>query len=140
MKRLNILICGGDILNLQRTAKALADDGVCVEITSQLLDYLWFSANAWDVLLIDLDGLTSFLRSLLPEIGKKFPKLPLVGFSSRTPNDVLGTLRPWGIELDALLDGTPAPEDLIVLFPHVAAKYLCDTRPLRLSDTGPLYG
>jgi len=140
MKRLNILVCGGDILNLKRIAESLSDDGVQVEITSQLLDYLWFSANTWDVLLVDLDGLTSFLRSLLPEINKKFPKLPLVGFSARNPNEILSTVKPWGIELDAFWIGMPAPENLIVLFPEIAAKYLCDTRPLRLPDTGPLAG
>ena len=78
---------------------------------------------------MDLDGLNSFLRSLLPGLCRSFPNLPIIGISTRsTAGDLLGLNS--DLELDACLDKLPRPEDLIVSTPDVAAKYLYDTQPL----------
>lgn len=122
MTPLKILICGGDVPTLQRMAQKLADEGVKVATSTSVIDSLCFSGQEWDFLLIDLDGLTSFLRSLLPAISRKFPALSIIGLSSRAQIDLPGL--GYGLELDDFLSEIPRPEELIVRFPHVAAKYL----------------
>ncbi len=136
MKPLQILLCGGDVVALKQAAQGLVADGVMVELSTQLIDDLCFSRQKWDFLLIDLDGMTSFLRSLLPVVCKKFPNLPIVGFSSRTGSP-LATIG-YGLELDDYVPHSPRAEDLIVRFPHIAAKYLCDTGCLGALGTQPL--
>lgn len=138
MKPLQILLCGGDIIALKRAAQALADEGIVVETSTSLIDDLYFSRQQWDLLLIDLDGLTSFLRSLLPTICRKFPSLPIVGYSSQANKDINPTSLGYGMELDHYLPHSPHAEDLIVRFPHIAAKYLCDTKSLGALGTQPL--
>jgi hypothetical protein len=138
MKALNILICGGDTFSLKRTAQILADDGVVVETSTGVITDLCFSGQEWDMLLIDLDGLTSFLRSLIPEICRRFPELPVVGISTKTTAGASATASGYGFDLDDYLFGIPHPEDLIVRFPRIAAKYLCDTGPLAV-HTQPLH-
>jgi len=138
MKPLHILLCGGDLLALRKTAQGLVDDGVMVELSTQLVDDLYFSGRKWDFLLIDMDGLTSFLRSLLPVVGRRFPNLPIVGFSSRNAAGVDPGQMGYGVELDDYVPHSPRAEDLIVRFPHVAAKYLCDTGCLGALGTQPL--
>lgn len=128
MISLNILICGGDYLALQRIARTLAGDGIRLATSSRLIDDLCFSNLEWDFLLVDLDGLSSFLRSLLPAVSRNFPNLPIIGISSRTDTDPLSLA--YGLDLDDCLFGVPHPEELIVRFPQVAAKYLSDTGPL----------
>ena len=66
MKSLRILLCGGDGPALKKKARVLAEEGMTVEISTQVIDILCFSKQEWDFLMIDLDGLSSFLRSLLP--------------------------------------------------------------------------
>lgn len=138
MKPLTVLICGGDAPALQRIAKILSDEGVTVETSTQLVDNLCFSQKNWDFLLIDLDGLTSFLRSLLPAVCRKFPNLPVIGISARSAADISSTALGYGLRLDEYLFEVPRPEDLIVRFPHIAAKYLCDTASLAPPGTHPL--
>lgn len=131
MRPLNVLICGSDELALQRMARSLTlDEGVQVQVSSKPAD--WFAAGqqVWDFLIIDLDGLNSFLRMLLPGICSNFPNLPVIGVSTKNipGNDFTGA--DSGLKLDACLFKLPKPEDLIVCAPRVAAKYLCDTKPL----------
>lgn len=131
MRTLSIMVCGGDPRALQRIAQRLADEGVKVQTTTQLVECLQATQHDWDFLLVDLDGLNSFLRSLLSSLSRRFPNLPIVGISSRsTPtglDDDLG--------LEHCLFEIPRPEDLIVSFPQVAAKYLCDTGALSSRDS-----
>ena len=134
MRNLNVLICGADELAMQEIAAVLVDDGVTVEISNHPIDALDSNTRKWDFLLIDLDGMNSFLRSLIPAICHRFPKLPVIGISTQTSDTSLGN----GIKLHAFLNKVPRAEDLIVMAPGIASKYLCDTGTLREIKTGPL--
>lgn len=135
---LSVLICGGDGPALERIAQKLAAEGVQVETTTRVIDYLCFSHRKWDFLLVDLDGLTSFLRSLLPAVCRQFPNLPIIGISSRSATDINFLDLGYGLQLDDCLFDIPRPEDLIVRVPQIAANYLCDTGVLRDLGTSPL--
>lgn len=134
MRNLNVLICGADEPAMQKVAASLAEDGVTVKISNHPIDALDSNTRKWDFLIIDLDGLNSFLRSLIPAICHRFPNLPVVGISTRSSDISLGN----GLKLDAYLNRVPRAEDLIVAAPRIAAKYLCDTGTLRTIKTGPL--
>jgi hypothetical protein len=97
------------------------------------------AGQKWDFLLIDVDGLNSFMRSLLPALGDSFPNLPMIGILRRPVADVSRLEEEYGPVLDAYTFETPRPEDLIVSFPQVAAKYLCETGTLRTPGTRPLF-
>src|SRR5262245_47245311 len=135
MRTLSIMVCGGDPLAVQKIAQRLTDEGVKVQTTTQLVECLQAPQHDWDFLLIDLDGLNSFLRSLLSSLCRRFPNLPIVGISTRaaTNNTSPGLDEEMG--LDHCLSEIPRPEDLIVRFPQVAAKYLCDTGALNGRET-----
>ena len=75
MKPLRVLVCGGDFRALQKVAHKLSDEGVKVETTTQLIDQLCRPNQEWDLLLVDVNGLTSVLRGLLPAIRLQFPNL-----------------------------------------------------------------
>lgn len=134
MRKLNVLICGADELALQQIAEPLTEDGVAVTTSNHPLDALDSDTRKWDFLIIDLDGLNSFLRSLIPAICHKFPNLPVIGVSDSAKEITLGN----GLKLHAYLNRTPRIEDLIVVAPRIAAKFLCDTGTLREIKTGPL--
>ena len=138
MKSLRILLCGGDGPALKKKASVLVEEGMTVEISTQLIDVLCFSKQEWDFLIVDLDGLSSFLRSLLPAVSRNFPNLPIVGLSTNATEEINLMQLGFGFELDDCLFGVPRVEDLIVRFPHVAARYLCDTGSLQQPDTQPL--
>ena len=140
MKPLSILLCGGDVPALKQKAKMLVDEGITVQTSTQLIDNLCFSEQDWDFLLIDLDGLSSFLRSLLPAVSRNFPNLPMIGLSTRTTSVFDSARVGYGLELDDYWFEPPRPEDLIVRFPQVAAKYLCDTGSLGPPGTQPISG
>lgn len=139
MRPLNILVCGGDTIALRKITTQLMDDGVNVRVINLLSEGDLLCDKRWDFLLIDLDGLNSFLRRLLPVLRKSFPKLLTIGLS-RCIKGSPETLRAkYGLELDAYTFEIPRPEDLIVRFPRVAARYMPDTKPLsRKPDTRPL--
>jgi hypothetical protein len=137
MKSLTILLCGGDAPALQRKAEMLAADGITVKISTDLINNLCFSQEEWDLLLVDLDGLNSFLRSVLPAVSRNFPNLPMVGLSTKTGENINPLQLGYGLELDDYLFEAPKPEDLIVRFPQVAARYLCDTGSLAPPGTHP---
>jgi hypothetical protein len=139
MRVLNILIIGSDQLALQQIAQVMADEGVRVFTSNRLIDAL-SAEQEWDFLLVDLDGLNSFLRGLLPVVSGDFPNLPLIGISRRKNLDAQKFEADFGLSLDAYVLEAPRPEDLIVSFPQVAAKYLCDTGTLRQPGTRPLPG
>ena len=129
MRPLNVLICGSDKPVLRRMAQVLSDEGINVETSSHPIDHLSYNQTGWDFLLIDLDGLNSFLRSMLPGIAKMFPHISMVGISTKTSaNEILNSN--MGLKLDACLNRVPSVEDLIVCSPRVAAKYQDGTRPL----------
>lgn len=134
MRNLNVLICGADEPAMQKMAASLAEDGVTATISTHPLDALDSNTRKWDFLIIDLDGLNSFLRSLIPAICHRFPNLPVIGVSTRSKDITFGN----GLKLHAYLNRTPRIEDLIVIAPRIAAKYLCDTGTLREIKTGPL--
>lgn len=140
MGTLNILLCGGDPLALQKIARQMKKEGFNVKIIDPLRDASALAERVWDFLLIDLDGLNSFMRSLLPAINEDFPKLPLIGISHRYGVTVEKLIAEMDFELDGYVFGLPHPEDLIVSFPHIAARYLADTGSLPPKpDTGPLH-
>ena len=128
---LNILICSSDDSTMRRMARLLNDKGVRAKTTNRLIDRLCFTQQQWDLLLIDLDGLNSFLRSLLPAVSRKFPNVLRIGISTSGVTDTDILAQGYGLDLDAYLTELPRTEDLIVLFPQIAAKYLCDTEALR---------
>ncbi|MCB0195065.1 MAG: hypothetical protein KDJ65_24170 [Anaerolineae bacterium] len=132
MRALNILLCGSDPIALQKMARKFKADGLNVRIVDPVRDGLAFSEKFWDFLLIDLDGLNSFMRSLLPAVVKEFPNLPIIGISRRSGATVERLINEVGVELDGYAFDVPGPEDLIVSFPHIAARYKAD-------DTRPLY-
>ena len=126
MRALNILLCGGDHVALQKMARRFKADGVNVKIIDPVRDGLAFSEKFWDFLLIDLDGLNSFGRKLLPVIGVEFPNLPVIGISHRAEVSIEMLINEVGVELDGYVFDIPRPEDLIVSFPHIAARYMVE--------------
>lgn len=127
MKKLRVLVCGGDSLTLQRAARKLSDEGVKVETSIRIIDHLCRPNQEWDLLLVDLSALTSFLRGLLPAVRLQFPNLSILGISDGAVSDI-GFL--VDLELDGYMFTLPRPEDLIVRVPRLAADYLCDTGTL----------
>jgi hypothetical protein len=131
MRILNILVVSSDEVSLGQIAKTLTDEGVRVQTSQRLFDVMASAKQEWDFLLVDLDGLNSFMRSMLPAVCGEFPNLPMIGMSRRRNIDIKTLERDYGLALDAYVFEIPQVEDLIVSFPHVAAKYLCDTGTLR---------
>lgn len=134
MKPLRVLVCGGDFQSLEEMAQKLSDDGVKVETTTQLIDQLCRPNQEWDLLLVDINGLTSVLRGLLPAIRLQFPNLIVLGISDGSVSD-LGYLS--DVELDGFVLALPKPEDLIVRVPRLAANYLCDAKTLNVFGRQP---
>jgi len=135
MKPLRVLVCGGDNLALQKVAYKLSDEGVQVETSTRIIDELCRPNQEWDLLLVDLDALTSFLRGLLPAIRLQFPNLSILGISDGAISDV-GFVA--DLELDGYVLTPPKTEDLIVRVPQLAANYLCDTKTLSIFSGQPL--
>jgi hypothetical protein len=123
MRPLSILICSSDAQAEQQMAKTLTEEGVNVQASNQLIGGLNGVQPDWDFILVDLDGLDTFLRSVLPVIRRRLPTLPAIGVWTKSANDVNRPIPGFSLELDAYLSEIPRPEDLIVSFPHVAAKY-----------------
>jgi hypothetical protein len=98
-----------------------------VETSVRIIDQLCRPDLEWDLLLVDLNGLTSFLRGLLPAVRLQFPNLSILGISDGAVSDI-GFL--VDLELDGYMFTLPKPEDLIVRVPRLAANYLCDTGTL----------
>ena len=136
MKQLRVLVCGGDSVALNQVAQRLCDEGVKVEVSTRVVDQLCRPNSKWDLLLVDLDGLTSFLRGLLPAIRLQFPELSMMGISKSSAPDI--SYLAYDLEMDGYLLTLPKPEDLIVRLPRLAAKYLCDTGTLNAFGTQPL--
>ena len=130
-RTLSILICSGNQETMQQMARMLDDEGVNVQISNRPIDHLCFSQQKWDLLVIDLDGLNGFLRSLLPAVFRNFPNLPKVGISIGTAIEDNAQARGYSLELDAYLSKMPQPEELIALIPQVAEEYECDEDTLR---------
>lgn len=123
---LNILVCGANQATLNRMVRQLSGEGVMVQTSYRLLDCLSLSSQAWDFLIIDLDSINSFLRTLLPPFFRKYPKLVKVGVSFKSATTDEAAELKQNLELDACACDLPKPEELIVFFPQVAACYLCD--------------
>ena len=135
MKPLQVLVCGGNGLVLQTVAQRLSDEGVKVETSTQIIDQLCRPNQEWDVLLVDLNALTSFIRGLLPAIRLQFPDLSMLGISDGPISD-FGYLA--DLELDGYLLDLPKPDDLIVRIPHLAATSLCDASTPSVFDGQPV--
>jgi DNA-binding NtrC family response regulator len=129
MKSLRVLVCGGDSQALQTMAHKLSDEGVKVKTSTHITDQLCCPDQEWDLLLVDLDALTSFLRGLLPAIRRQFPNLSIIGIVNGYPVDI--SYLSYDFELDGYTFGPPRPEDIIVRLPRLAATYLYDTKPVR---------
>jgi hypothetical protein len=125
MESLRVLVCGGNSQALQKVAQQLSDEGVKAETSTQITDHLCYPDQEWDLLLVDLDGMTSFLRGLLPAVRRKFPDISILGIVNGSPLDI--SYFSYDLELDGYMFSPPRPEDLIVRLPHLAANYLCDT-------------
>ena len=123
MESLRVLVCGGNSQALQKVAQQLSDEGVKAETSTQITDHLCYPDQEWDLLLVDLDGMTSVLRGLLPVIRQNFPDLSILGIVNGSLLDI-GYLS--DLELDGYMFSPPRAEDLIVRLPHLAANYLCD--------------
>ncbi len=136
MKSLHILVCGGDIPRLRQITQALHGVGVTVEASSYVTDRLC-TPQEWDVLIIDLDALNSFLRGLLPAVRLQFPELNIVGISAQFPSS-FDSFVEHDLRLDACLTSFPRLEDLITQLPRVAAGFLFETGELRSSGSKPL--
>jgi DNA-binding NarL/FixJ family response regulator len=136
VKQLRVLVCGGDSVALDQVAQRLCDDGVEVEVSTRIVDQLCRPNYKWDLLLVDLDGLTSFLRGLLPAIRLQFPELSMLGISKSSTPDI--SYLAYDLEMDGYLLSLPKPEDLIVRLPRLAANYLCDTDNLSAFGTQTL--
>jgi hypothetical protein len=134
VKPLRVLVCGGDFRALEKVAQKLSDEGVKVETTTQIIDQLCRPNQDWDLLLVDVNGLTSILRGLLPAIRLQFPNLSVLGVSDGSVSD-FGYLS--DLELDGYILALPKPEDLIVRVPRLAAKYLCDTKTISVFSRQP---
>jgi hypothetical protein len=128
MSPLRVLVCGGDRLALQEVVQGLVDEGLEIEVSTRVVDQLCRPNKRWDLLLVDLDGLTSFLRGLLPAVRLQFPELNIFGVSKSSTPDI--GFMAHDLELDGYMFALPKPEDLIVRLPRLAAKYLCDTGTL----------
>jgi hypothetical protein len=128
MKFLRVLVCGGDRVKLQKVVQTLSDEGVTVATSTRIIDKICRPDQEWDLLIIDLDSLTSFMRGLLPAIRRQFPGISFLGISDGSTPDI-GFLS-YDLELDSYMFGLPKPEDLIVRVPQLAASYLCDTQIL----------
>jgi len=124
---LSILICSNNEATIHQMTRTLTGEGVHIQTSDGLIDYFRFSKHTWDYLLIDLDGLDSYLRNLLPHLFAKFPDLPRIGISTKSASNIKALDPGFGLDLDAWLSEIPEPEDLIVLFPQVADRYLCDS-------------
>lgn len=124
MESLRVLVCGGDSRTLDKLAQRLSEEGVKAETSTQVTDRLCRTDQEWDLLLIDLDAMTSLLRGLLPAVRCQFPHLSMLGMVNGSPLDI-GYLS-YDLELDGYMFGPPRPEDLIVRLPRLAANYLCD--------------
>ncbi len=135
MKLLRVLVCGGDNLALQEVAHKLSDEGVQVETSTRIIDALCRPNQEWDLLVVDLDALTSFLRGLLPAIRLQFPNLSILGIADGSISDLNFVA---DLELDGYVLAPPKPEDLIVRVPQLAANYLCDTKTLNIFSVQPL--
>lgn len=128
---LSILICSSNDTTMRQMCRTLTGDGVQIQTSERLTDQHQISGQEWDYLLIDLDGLNNSLRGVLPAVCRKFPNLPKIGISTRFAPDIDILNQGFALELDAYLTEIPYPEDLIVLFPRVAEKYLCDFTVLK---------
>jgi DNA-binding NtrC family response regulator len=119
MKTLNILVCSSNRSAEQTMARRLTEEGTKVQTSNQIMGSVYSSQHNWDFVLIDLDGLDSFLRTVLPIIHRRHPDLPLIGIWTNSSNGVNGLGMDYGLELDAYFSELPRPEDLIVNFPQV---------------------
>ena len=122
MGTLNILICSSDKQAEQQMAQTLSDEGAKVQTSKHLINSLSSSPQEWDFLLIDLDRMSDFMRSVLLVIRYRYPHLPAIGISKK-PAASFNNFGPnHGLVLDAYFTQLPRPTDLIGKFPQVAAK------------------
>ena len=136
MEPFRVLVCGGDSLTLKKVAQKLSDEGVKVETSTRIIDQLCRPNQNWDLLLVDLAALNSFLRGVLPAIRLQFPNLTILGVSDGAVPDI--NFLAYDLELDGYMLTLPKPEDLIVRVPRLAAQYLCDTGALKVFGAQPL--
>lgn len=135
MRPLTLFLCGKNVPVLQYIAQALSSKRVSVQTSTDIIDCLHISQDKIDFLLIELDGLYGHLLALLPTIRRNTPNLPLIGiFTNSKTDSVLASLA-YGLELDDYWFEIPQPEELVIRFPQVANKYLCETKSSSLLGT-----
>ncbi|MFQ5614173.1 MAG: hypothetical protein ACE5H9_18785 [Anaerolineae bacterium] len=99
MSMLRVLVCGSNSLSLQQIANKLQQAGLEVRTSTQPTDYLCQPESKWDMLFVDLDGVSSFLRGLLPAVRRRFPHLSMVGWADQVGSEI------EPLALDMGLDG-----------------------------------
>jgi hypothetical protein len=123
MKTLNILICSSDKHVERQMAQTLTDEGAKVQTSAQLINSLRSSRQEWDFLVIDLDGMSDFMRSVLLVVRGKYPHLPAIGISNEAITNLDGFGPNYRLALDAYFSQLPRTAELIGRFPRAAAKY-----------------
>ena len=128
---LRILICSNNEITRRKMARSLSGEGVHIQTCEGIFNHPQFFQQGWNYLVVDLNGIDKFLRKLLPLLIRKHPKMLRIGISTKSVKNS----RALDLKLDACLSEIPRLEELIVYFPQVAGKYLCD--PTSLSELRP---
>ena len=91
-----------------------------------------------------ISGRRQSMGILLDMVGDANARFPYEGYSWNRARDQVQLLwntaasLGYGVEFDDYMFGSIQLEDLIVRFPHVASKYVCDTGALGALGTQPL--
>ncbi|MFQ5611435.1 MAG: hypothetical protein ACE5H9_04805 [Anaerolineae bacterium] len=125
MSAFRVVLCGGESAKFQKIACALQKAGIEVQISTLVTDCLCQPELTWDLLLIDMDSLTSFLRGLLPAVRRRFPRLGMVGLTDHLSPDKAALAIEFG--LDSYLPKSVEPDQLPTIFPYLANRFAAST-------------
>jgi DNA-binding NarL/FixJ family response regulator len=109
--------------------------GLDVEISTKVIDYLCEPQLQWDVLLVDLDSTSSFLRGLLPAVRRLFPQLSMVGWVQTVDKKMEYIAVDMGLDgyLPKSIKPTQLPKMLPYLTRHLETGATCvPTKPAYL--------
>lgn len=125
MSTFKVLVCGANSLILHQVAQSLQEAGLDVQTSTRITDRLCQPDLNWDVLLVDLDSLTSCLRGLLPAVRRSFPNLSMVGWVNEVDAKIESLAMDIG--LDGYLPKSIEPAQFPRLFPYLARHFVPDT-------------
>ena len=86
----NILVCSDNEFIEQELVQIFANDGVRVYTSKHLISGLYSAQPKWDFLILDLNGLNTFLRTVLPVVRRRLPQLPFIGLWTTSILDFSG--------------------------------------------------